>query len=295
MSEVRPDLSVTIFGGYLGAGKTTLVNHLLRNADGLRLAVLVNEFGELPIDEDLIEAEDDDIISIAGGCVCCSYGSDMTMALMKLQEMSPRPDHVLLEASGVAIPGAIRGAVSLLNGYSSDGIVIIADAETVRRNSVDRYIGDTITRQLADADLVILNKCDLVDDAMREGTRRWLAQASPGARLLETVNCDLPPAFVLESFAHSERQVLTGHGDAKYDVFVLQPNTPAETLAERLSDPRAGLVRAKGFANDVSGQMRLIQVVGSRAQVSGAPAGVQQGVVCIGLANNLDRDWLSGS
>ena len=112
-------LPVTVIGGYLGAGKTSLVNHLLRNADGVRLAVLVNEFGALPIDEDLIIAQDDDVISIAGGCVCCSYGSDMTAALLDMQALDPAPDHVLLEASGVALPGSIVGAISLLDGFST--------------------------------------------------------------------------------------------------------------------------------------------------------------------------------
>ena len=98
-------LPVTVIGGYLGAGKTTLVNHLLRHAEGRRLAVLVNEFGELPIDADLIEAEGDDLISISGGCVCCSFGSDLTAALLRLAALEPRPDHVVIEASGVAIPG----------------------------------------------------------------------------------------------------------------------------------------------------------------------------------------------
>ena len=105
---------VTIIGGYLGAGKTTLVNHLLRNAQGRRLAILVNEFGELPIDADLIEARDDDIISLSGGCVCCSYGNDLIMAMMDMARMEPRPDHIVLEASGVALPAAIASSLSLL-------------------------------------------------------------------------------------------------------------------------------------------------------------------------------------
>ena len=163
-------LPVTIIGGYLGAGKTTLVNHLLRNADGKRLAVLVNEFGELPIDEDLIEAQDDTMISIAGGCVCCSYGNDLTLAMMDLAKLQPRPDHVLLEASGVALPGAIAASISLLQGFQIDGVVVLADAETIRQQAEDTYVGDTIERQLHDADLVVLSKADLVDEAQNKTT-----------------------------------------------------------------------------------------------------------------------------
>ena len=169
-------LPLTILGGFLGAGKTTLVNHLLRHANGLRLAVLVNEFGELPIDEDLIDAQDDDLISISGGCVCCSYGSDLTRAMMDLAAMDPPPDHVLLEASGVAIPGAIAASVSLLPSYLTDGIIVLADAETLRQNAVDRYMGDTVLRQLDDADLLILNKCDLVERSQLATLRDWIEQ-----------------------------------------------------------------------------------------------------------------------
>ena len=83
-------LPVSVIGGYLGAGKTTLVNHLLRHANGRRLAVLVNEFGDLPIDADLIEAEEDGLISISGGCVCCSFGNDLIAALGDLAKMTLR-------------------------------------------------------------------------------------------------------------------------------------------------------------------------------------------------------------
>ena len=97
-------LAVTVIGGYLGAGKTTLVNHLLRHANGAKLAVLVNEFGDLPIDADLIEGKSDNVISISGGCVCCSFGSDLIGALMDLPQVSSDIDHVLIDgrsASGL--------------------------------------------------------------------------------------------------------------------------------------------------------------------------------------------------
>lgn len=151
-------LPVTLIGGYLGAGKTTLVNHLLRTADGLRLAILVNEFGALPIDADLIEARGEKVIAIAGGCVCCSYGSDLMAALMDLEVVAEEIDHVLIETSGVALPDQVARSLDLLAGYAHDGTVVLADAETVRARARDDYLSDTIAAQLESGDLLLLNK-----------------------------------------------------------------------------------------------------------------------------------------
>ena len=232
-------LPITIIGGYLGAGKTTLVNHLLRHADGLRLAILVNEFGELPIDEDLIEAQDDDIISIAGGCVCCSYGNDLTLALMDMVALDPPPDHVVLEASGVALPGAIAASVSLLQGYALDGIVVLTNAETIRDQASDTYVGDTIERQLNDADLVILNKTDLITDAEREQVKNWLGEQASNAEIVEAQHGALPPAVVLQSFTTGDRirSQRTDHKSAGFKTRTLPVDQPvdADALAENLA------------------------------------------------------------
>ena len=120
----------------------------MRNANGRKLAVLVNEFGELPIDADLIEADDGDMISIAGGCICCSYGSDLVGALMELPERMPNMDGMLIEASGVALPGGIVSALSLLPDYDRASVFVLADAETVRERGEDKYLADTVIRQL---------------------------------------------------------------------------------------------------------------------------------------------------
>ncbi|MCW5737923.1 MAG: GTP-binding protein, partial [Enhydrobacter sp.] len=107
-------LPVTLIGGYLGAGKTTLVNGLLRAADGRKLCVLVNDFGSVPIDRDLIVAAGGDTLELSGGCVCCEYGSDLIATLADLPARQPQAERVLLETSGVALPDQVAAALSLL-------------------------------------------------------------------------------------------------------------------------------------------------------------------------------------
>tara|TARA_R110002094_G_scaffold142996_5_gene133126 strand:+ start:333 stop:1190 length:858 start_codon:yes stop_codon:yes gene_type:complete len=276
-------LPVTVIGGYLGSGKTTMMNHLLRHADGLRLAVLVNEFGELAIDEDLIEAEDDDIISIAGGCVCCSFGSDLTSALLKIASLDPPPDHLLIESSGVAIPSAIVGSVSLLDGFRVDGIVILADAETVRANAVSKYMSDTVLRQLSDANIIVLNKTDLVTASYLSETLGWLKQHNPGVRIIEAQQGIVSPQAVLDSFLVKPAMSEHHHHTQNLETVTMIPENPVdvEALAQELAGEAAGLIRAKGFATSQSGQKMLIQIVGNRWQISDAADDMDDGIVCL--------------
>jgi G3E family GTPase len=289
-------IPVTIIGGYLGSGKTTLVNRLLRDADGLRLAVLVNEFGELPIDSDLIESQDGNVIGIAGGCVCCSYGNDLTLAMIDLAKMTPRPDHVLLEASGVALPGAVAASVSLLPDYATSGVIVLADAETVRERAGDRYMSDTVQGQLSAADIIILNKADLVPEHALDATGRWLSDAFDGARVVTAVHSELPSAVVLDSYLGRERD---DHAHVHHQVdafettsFAPQGPVDATRLAERLADPELGLLRAKGFVETHDGTCMAIQVVGHRWQVLPVAAPVRTGIVCIGARAQFDADAL---
>lgn len=281
------NLPVTIIGGYLGAGKTTLVNHLLRHADGQRLAVLVNEFGDLPIDQDLIEAQDDNIISIAGGCVCCSYGNDLTLALIDLTKLDPPPDHVLLEASGVALPGSIAASVSLIQGYDLDGVVVLVNAETIRQQAGDPYMGDTIDRQLATADLVILNKTDLVSKTEINALDGWLSEKAPGAKIIPAQRGNVAPQIILQpQFLKGkmpEAAVHHHHHDPFHTISLLvEHRVDADGLAQALAADELGLVRAKGFVRDAKGDMKTIQVVGRRFEITPAPSGVSCGLVAIG-------------
>ena len=284
-------LPVTVVGGYLGAGKTTLVNCLLRQANGRRLAVMVNEFGALPIDASLVEAADERIVSLVGGCICCSYGEDLVSSLAMLRALEPRPEHVLLEASGVAFPGAIAGTVGLLTGFALDGAVVLADAETVRGRAADRYIGSTVRRQVAEADLILLNKCDLAGDA--GAVEAWLGETAPDARVVRTVQSDAPIDIVLGAWTG---RIASPAGSGPFDhtggyvTATLDPPADAdpEALARILADPAHGLLRAKGFMRRPGGAMAAIQTVGSRWTVSDAPPNAPAGLICIGLEGRTD-------
>lgn len=305
-------IPVSVIGGYLGAGKTTLVNHLLRNANGRKLAVLVNEFGELPIDADLIEADDGDMISIAGGCICCSYGSDLVGALMELPERMPNMDGMLIEASGVALPGGIVSALSLLPDYDRASVFVLADAETVRERGEDKYLADTVIRQLQEADFVALNKMDVVSGETLQATTAWIHEVAPQAEVLATEQSQLPSDLVLEwpaadmhkhaDDAHHDHCHEDGHHHhrhhVEHDVYItwraqaLESVSPTQ-VAEQLADVRSGLLRAKGFMTDAAGEKVLLQVVGRRFEVTPTTADVGDGIVCIGPDAAIDHEFLA--
>jgi G3E family GTPase len=289
-------IPVTLIGGYLGAGKTTLINHLLRCADGRRLAVLVNEFGDLPIDGDLIEAREDDLIAIAGGCICCSFGSDLVAALLTIKSRTPAIDHIVIETSGVALPGQVVQAMALLPGLSIDGVIVLADAETIEERSQDRYMSDTVLRQLADADLVLLNKTDLVTARNAEHLAAWLVTQAPRARVLPVENSRIPVELALG--LHTDRLGPRGsarlHDTTRYQAFSVEHDkvTDVERLLRRLADERLGILRAKGIVRDAAGQLHALHVVGGRVSTSDAPefTAPSTRLVFIGLTGQIDKD-----
>lgn len=292
----RGRLPVTVIGGYLGAGKTTLVNALLRAADGRRLCVLVNDFGSVPIDRDLIVAAGGDTLELSGGCVCCEYGSDLIESLASLPARQPQVEHVLLETSGVALPGQVAASLSLLPGYRLDGVVVLADAETVRARADDRYLGDTIRRQLAAADLVIANRCDLAGPAARDEALRWLAQEVPAARLVATSRAAIAPELVLglrdgpAPLPVPAAKAAASDAATLYDsvVLALPTGIDLESLARRLTVPALGVLRAKAIVAD-GGRRLALHVVGARAAIDEAPAAARSGaLVAIGLRGQLD-------
>ena len=288
---LKAHIPVAVIGGYLGAGKTTLVNHLLRHAAGRRIAILVNEFGDLPIDEDLIEAEGEDMIAISGGCICCSFGSDLTAALIKLSELAPPPDHVVIEASGVAMPGTVALSISILPGFALAGVVVLADGERVQAQAEDDYIGDTILRQLSDADVIVHSKTDLQpDDGAVEAVESWLQAMAPQAKIVPTTQGRVPPDIILGLTGPNAKPQASPHADAGYESRAFRhipPCVPGD-LAQKLATGPYGVIRAKGFLRDWEGASWVIQTVGQRFEAQRSQKLDPAGLVCIGRRGALD-------
>jgi G3E family GTPase len=284
---------VTVIGGYLGAGKTTLLNHVLRHADE-RIAVLVNDFGSVSIDDELIEASDDLKITLQNGCICCSLADGLAVALDQVRALSPRPDRLVIEASGVGDPLSIavnaRG-----HGLHVDAVVTVVDAEAVRAKARDRYVGDVVLGQVRAADLLVLNKTDLVDAAQREAVRAFLRATAPGVPVVDAVDGAVSLVALLGVEAHP-----SGAGAAAWAaqhtpadvIFVtwsaLVPNGFDLAVLERsLRDLPASVVRVKGVVRcETSGRRFIVHRVGARVEVrdDGDWAGGPSRLVAIAIA-----------
>ncbi len=302
-------IPVTVLGGYLGAGKTTLVNHVLRNASGLRIAVLVNDFGDIGIDADLIESRDGDVINLSGGCVCCSFGSDLMAALMRLPQMAPRPDRVLIETSGVALPRAVGRTVTLVTGLALDAVIVVADAETLRDRAADRYVGDTVHAQLRDADLVLLNKIDLCTADAVERLHGWLREAAPRATVIDTERGAVAIELLFGDDAVAGRAASLApsrlaapavpRAGAVFETlsWIFDAPVDAQALAVALASPELGLARAKGFVTGRDGRGWLVQAVGRHVELSPRDPSPAEGgrLACIGARGRFDRSAIEAS
>ncbi len=245
---MKPPIPVTVIGGYLGSGKTTLLNQMLRQATGRRIAVLVNDFGDIGIDGDLIAAADGDTITLTNGCVCCKIGSDLMTALWSVRDRVEPPDHVIIEASGIADPAPIAHH-ALTPGFDLDGIVVLLDAETVRRRERHPVVGRTIRRQLAAADVLVLNKTDLVSAAQLAELDDWLARVAPGVPMLHARDGDVPtPALV--DFSRDQPPAvapLSHEHDYVTASFTLDRPVGRTELECFLDDLPTGVMRVKGI------------------------------------------------
>lgn len=301
MAATATDLvPVTILGGYLGAGKTTLVNRLLTGDHGRRLAVLVNDFGSVNIDADLIASRDGEAISLQNGCICCSIADSVGDALDRVLAVDPPPEQIVIEASGVADPAKVAHYGQGWPGCRLDAVVVLADAETIRARARDEFVGELVVRQLAAGDVILVTKADLVSAAALEDVRSWVAGRSRGSvPVVSTVAGDVDSAVVLDVDAGTERSP-AGLGspqeDGRFESATITLDAPvAESLVRTILDAWPDeVVRVKGIVELVGpAGPRLVVVhrVGRRSSIEPwpeerPPPSAHQ-LVLIGLAGSV--------
>jgi cobalamin biosynthesis protein CobW len=312
-------IPTTIVTGFLGAGKTSLVRHLVEHAEGRRLALVINEFGELGIDRELLlgcaveGCGEDDVVELANGCICCTVADDFLPTLQGLLDRPLPPEHIIIETSGLALPQPLVQAFNwpeVKSRVSVDGVIVVIDAAAVAAGRFaddpaalaaqraadpavdhDNPLDEVFADQLACADLVILNKSDLLDADGRAALRASIAgRLRPVVKLVEASHGRIAPAVLLGLGAAAEDDLANrpSHLDAEgehdhddFESFVVERGPVADTprfLARCGAAIEAhDILRLKGFLAVPGKELRqVVQGVGGRIQ------------------HYFDRPWASG-
>jgi G3E family GTPase len=199
MNVPKTGLPVTIITGFLGSGKTTLLNHILTNQQGVKTAVLVNEFGEIGIDNELIvnTSDDNTMVELSNGCVCCTINEDLANAVYKIMERPDKVDYMIVETTGLAdpLPVALTFLGSELRDLTRlDSIVTVVDAENF---NISLFNSEVAQSQIAYGDIILLNKTDLVDEADLDKLEVQIRDIKEGARILRTERGNVPLSLLL--------------------------------------------------------------------------------------------------
>ncbi|BAY27953.1 cobalamin synthesis protein P47K [Calothrix sp. NIES-2100] len=197
MDAPKQGIPVTIITGFLGSGKTTLLNHILTNQQGLKTAVLVNEFGEIGIDNELIVSTDENMVELNNGCICCTINSDLVDAVYKVLEREEKLDYLVVETTGLAdpLPVALTFLGTELRDLTRlDSIITVVDAANY---SLDLFNSQAAYSQIAYGDVIILNKADLVDETALNELERKIGEVREGARILRTTRSEVPLPLIL--------------------------------------------------------------------------------------------------
>ena len=325
-------IPATIVTGFLGAGKTTLIRQLLQNAGGRKIALIVNEFGDLGFDGSVLAdcgseaCSADEIVELSNGCICCTVADDFLPAMEKILGRAELPDHIVIETSGLALPQPLVKAFTwptVKNRVTVDGVVTVVDATAVAEGRVasdeaklaeqrakdlsldhDDPVEELFEDQLRCADLILISKADLVDEAGLARVEAVIAEdRRPQARSIRVANGVLPADILLGQAAGAEtdsvnrrsHQELEGeeHEHDDFDSFVLAVSGPDRTALEnrvRAAMAIPGVLRIKGLVS-VEGRAAplAVQAVGPRVETwFVADDGRRAGLVVIGL-KNLDR------
>jgi G3E family GTPase len=266
-------IPVTLVTGFLGSGKTTLVNHILSNSEGLKAAVLVNELGEIGIDNELIVTADGGMIELSNGCICCSTNNDLVESIVRVLSRNDPVERILVETTGVADPLAVAQTFQRPEFRSIlrlDGIIALADAE---QPSLDLHPESVAARQqIRHADTILVNKCDRVDESRCAAVEQALRALNPEAKLVRTTRSAVPLPLVLEIDAIEAEIVGHGHRhthlqDDGFVALAFESDRPFSTARFQafLNDRPPGLFRGKGFLRLVETEQRYIfHLVGGR-------------------------------
>ena len=271
---------LTILSGFLGTGKTSLLNHLLTQSDTesgtRRITAMVNDFGALNIDAELIAAKHGNQIALANGCVCCSIGDDLMRSFMEVMQQNPLPDHIIIEASGVADPARIAGFASVDPQLRLDGIVTLVDAAAHDTHAGDAYLADNYQKQLSAAHLFVVTKSDLATTAQMTAVKRELADGFPHVPQTEAVHGRLAIEIILgltNEELPAKPEKLIDHGLTQWAGHV--PPIAREDMVRMLQDLQPHALRAKGVLQDAAGAYVLHLAGGhiSLEAYDGTPSG----------------------
>lgn len=274
---------ITILTGFLGAGKTTLMNRILNDDHGLKIAVLVNDFGEINIDAGLIVGIEDDMISLANGCICCQIRDDLVETVAELINRPDKVEYILLEASGVADPAGIVAAFKSFKYRDMirlDSVTCVIDADQVLEHQEYADLNQLKLHQIGFSDMVVLNKVDLAGAEKVGQVYEWINHHFNRIRIVETNYCDVPyevllgvgrydPArlFIEENGASHDH-----HPDQTFQTWSYETEHPMSLEAVRKMAKKlpGGIYRCKGvvFATEAPERRAVLQVVGRRSDVS---------------------------
>ena len=313
---------ITILTGFLGAGKTTLLNRILTGDHGLRVGVLVNDFGSINIDAELVVGVDGNMISLANGCVCCQIRDDLIESVVALLSRPETVEYILLEASGVADPAGIFATFNdpnLRDRIRLDSVICVMDADQVFAHPEYPPLMDLKLRQVGFADMLILNKVDLAGPDQVEKVKAWLDSYFNRLRIVETNYCEVPYQILLGvgRFDPAERRARTplstaattpachdddhAHDHSKmFSTWSYETDQPLalDALQETMRKLPGNVYRAKGVIYTVEAPERraVLQVVGRRVEISlqdeWAERAPRTQIVAIGAAGSIDASLL---